>query len=300
MSGNRLFVALITVLSLNMRLVLLTSVLALSIATATTVAAISYSNFQIPGAQMTQVLGINNAGNLSGNYTDKNGITHGFVIVNGKLTNIDGASGNGATSYSLNNLNQVAGSYPANSFSNGFIYTPSTNTYTDIIVPTATAGTVAVSINDSGQVVGYFADNAGTHGFLFNGTTYQTFNMPGVIASFGVYINNKGLIAVQGLTATGDFVSSLYNGSSFMNLNVPGAGTVSAIHAVNNFNQCVFSWTDGSGNIHGSFYSKGKFTQLDYPGAFATRADGINDRGVVVGPYNPTNGAALQSYKAIP
>jgi probable HAF family extracellular repeat protein len=257
-----------------------------------------YSNFQIPGAQMTEMFGINNLGNLSGNYTDGSGVTHGALVVGHTVTNINDPNGTGSTCYGLNNLNQVAGSYATGSFSNGFVYSASNGTYTDIIAPTATAGTVAVGINDGGKVVGYFADNAGTHGFLFNGTTYQQLDMPGVTATFAISINNAGLIAVQGFTSGGAFISAVYNGTTYRPLNVPGAGTISAIHTINNHNQCVFSWTDAGGNFHGSFYSNGVFTQLDFPSAFGTRADGINDHAGIVGPYTPTNGAMFQSFKA--
>jgi probable HAF family extracellular repeat protein len=257
-----------------------------------------YSNFQIPGAQMTEMTGVNNLGNLSGNYTDAGGVTHCALVEGHTVTNINDPNGTGSSCFRLNNLNQVAGSYATGSFSNGFVYSASSATYTDIIVPTATAGTVAVGINDGGKVVGYFADNVGTHGFLFNGTTYQQLDMPGVIATFAVSINNGGLIAVQGITSGGAFISAVYNGTTYRPLNVPGASSISAIETINNHNQCVFTWTDASGNEHGSFYSQGVFTQLDYPGAFATHADGLNDHGLIVGPYTPTSGAMFQSYRA--
>jgi probable HAF family extracellular repeat protein len=54
----------------------------------------------------------------------------------------------------------------------------------------------------------------------------------------------------------------------------------------------VGSFTDANGHRHGFLLSDGQYTTLDDPnaGVFGTSAEGINDRGQIVGVYNDVNG----------
>jgi probable HAF family extracellular repeat protein len=260
---------------------------------------VQYIGFNVPGSQSTSMTGINNSGAIAGNYTDASGVSHCGLLVGHTLTNIDDPNevGSSTSCTGINNSNQVVGSYGnLGGFSNGFIYTA--GTFQDIIVPTATAGTVAVGINDLGQVVGFFADQVGTHGFFYNGSAYQQLDMGGgVLATFGFGINKAGIITIQAFTSGGEFTSALLIGNIYHPLNVPGA-TSSAIHFINNRNQAVFAWVDSSGNTHGELWSRGVFTQLDFPGSTNTHADGINDSGLILGFYVPSTGTQDQGFKA--
>jgi hypothetical protein len=248
----------------------------------------NYHKFTITGAKSTQMIGINDSGNYSGNYTDHMNVSHCALVVGNTVTDINDPNGTGSSCFLLNNSNQVAGSYAlSGGFSNGFVY--SAGVFTDIIVPTATAGTVAVGINNVGGVVGFFADNVGTHGFYYNGSTYQQLDYPGAAATLAFGINDNGKITLQVVTTQNTVIgATTTDGIHYHQLNVPGAVTT-AIHAINNHNQIAFTWTDAGGASHGSLYSQGQFYQIDVPGAAGgTHADGINNHADVVGLWQAT------------
>ena len=64
----------------------------------------------VPGSTFTQVLGINNYGQLSGVYQDAQGNSHGFVDTNGHFQTIDAPGGVGTTTINgINDKGQVVG-----------------------------------------------------------------------------------------------------------------------------------------------------------------------------------------------
>jgi uncharacterized membrane protein len=52
---------------------------------------------------------------------------------------------------------------------------------------------------------------------------------------------------------------------------------------------------DGNGAQHGYLLEQGRFTTVDVPGAAATDAFGINDRGQIVGAIGPAPAPQAQS-----
>jgi uncharacterized membrane protein len=64
---------------------------------------------------------------------------------------------------------------------------------------------------------------------------------------------------------------------------------------LNNRGQIVGFCTDASGTIRGSVLENGAFTTIEFRGAVATAALGINDRGQIVGSYSEVGGSALLS-----
>jgi probable HAF family extracellular repeat protein len=80
----------------------------------------------------------------------------------------------------------------------------------------------------------------------------------------------------------------------FVKLDYPGAA-VSFPLGINATRQIVGVRIDAAGVNHGYFYSNGKFTDIDFPGAAAipgggTFTGGINDRGDVAGVYTHRKG----------
>jgi hypothetical protein len=58
----------------------------------------------------------------------------------------------------------------------------------------------------------------------------------------------------------------------------------------------VGNYTDASGVGHGFVYNRGRFTNLDYPGAappLGTFLAGVNNSGAIVGQYSGTEGGAF-------
>ncbi|MGP0105015.1 cadherin-like domain-containing protein [Rhodoblastus sp.] len=124
------------------------------------------------GAQYaeTRALGINDAGQIVGFYTDSAENFHGFLDVGGTFTTIDDplagtAANEGTFATGINASGQIVGYYDdANGVGHGFI--DNGGSFTTIDDPNATIGTTAVQgINDAGQIVGSYEDGEGAHGF---------------------------------------------------------------------------------------------------------------------------------------
>jgi uncharacterized membrane protein len=105
--------------------------------------------------------GINDLGQIVGVYLDGTGF-HSFLDKRGVFTTID-PPGQVALATSINNLGQIAGSFPFcdDTGCPGFLDT--NGVFTTISVPGAIY-TVPEGINDLGQIVGIYADSAGLPG----------------------------------------------------------------------------------------------------------------------------------------
>ena len=128
-----------------------------------------FTTLDVPGADYTEPLSINNSGQVTGSYIDSSG-GHGFVYSNGTFTTFDPPGATDTKARSINDSGQVAGFFDDAEYEyRGFMY--SNGTSTTINVPGA-AGTRATSINNSGQVTGSYYEKRITgleinvHGFI--------------------------------------------------------------------------------------------------------------------------------------
>ncbi len=226
--------------------------------------------------------GINNAGQIVGNFWDETGIARGFLYSGGVFTTIDvpGATSWGTVASGINNLGQIVGQaagFPPPADVNrqvGFLY--ENGVLTTISVP-QTIATNAYGINDAGQIVGYSAGGR-EGGFLYTAGTFD----PMVFGGIALGINNAGEIV--GVTGGAGF---LYTAGTFTSIEVPGAGGTGA-HGINNLGQIVGYYATGPApeDRHGFVYEAGIFTTIDVPGATGgTVPWGINDAGQIVGYY---------------
>jgi probable HAF family extracellular repeat protein len=218
----------------------------------------------------THVYGINNNGQIVGDYVDASGHLHGFLF--------DAGSGTYTT---IDDLSTPFGS--------------STTNFTD---------TSLQAINDAGVIAGYLlARGTGSEsGFTYSGGTF----MGGGGAQSVDGINNLNHFAgwytdiftsghpSRGLLATGGPNSTLNNGGEIA-LNVPSSGVQQVqqtkAHGINNLDQIVGDWIGVDANVfgitsHGFFYNNGTYPIFDAPGAVnGTFAEGINDANLIVGYY---------------
>ena len=148
--------------------------------------------------QGTFTTGINNFGVVTGQVTDNNNATHGFVGTPGGFTDFDAPGANpviGCTCPSgINDLGAVTGNYiDTNSVNHGFVRTPEGEIipFDDSQPPAGTGagqGTTPQAINDLGEIAGYYTDgNGATHGFVRTpGGKIITFDAPGAPGGTGV------------------------------------------------------------------------------------------------------------------
>jgi predicted membrane protein len=109
---------------------------------------------------------INPAGTTAGTYTDASNVTHGFVrSPNGTITTFEAPGSAFMVVFAINPAGTLTGYYFTDTF-HGFLRAPH-GAFTTFDVPGST-GTAGFAINPAGTVTGVFFDAAGgMHGFLF-------------------------------------------------------------------------------------------------------------------------------------
>lgn len=175
----------------------------------------SYSFIGYLGASATFLYGINNSGEIAGQYVDAAGLYHGFVDINGSTTNIDCVNLNAAQTlpWGINNAGEVVGSYiDQRGGTHGFLYQAGFCTNLDY---SQAVSTTAVGINDDDQISGYFTDSLGAyHGFLYQAGNFgPPINYPGATGTDLHGINGDAQIA--GGCPNGDCPSFLYYQGTF-------------------------------------------------------------------------------------
>jgi hypothetical protein len=252
---------------------------------------------------------INNNGVEVGFYEDKQGVSHGYILDGETLTTLDDPNGTNTTPQSVqfNSQSEVVGYY-TNSSGNtvGFLYDTATQQFTDIPGPTGATLSAAEGINDQGWISGFYMDSGEViHGFLFQGTTYTTLDPPNTTATYAYGINNNGDVAITWVNRHNTYEGSVYNynANTYKTLNVPGAANGSEASYINNEGDVTFWWYDAKFVLHGALYTKyseKKFTfyTFDYPKAYQTVANGINDNNVFVGEFERKANIPFSGYIA--
>jgi probable HAF family extracellular repeat protein len=244
----------------------------------------TFARIDVPDASGTFALGINNAGQIVGTYTDDTG-NHAFLASGDQFTTIDAT-----VAYGINNLGQIVGStIGTDGLFHGFL--DSGSNVASIDVPGASF-TQALGISDTGAIVGYFnsfeIDGLGNRGFLSSGGSFTTIEVPGSPLTLAAGINTQGQIVGSYSDADGAARGYLYEGNSFTRIDVPGA-SATVVNGINNLGQIVGWYSDATGP-HAFLLSGGSFATIDMPGVSNLFANGINDRGEIVGYYSDAEG----------
>jgi probable HAF family extracellular repeat protein len=218
-----------------------------------------YTTLDVPGASTgaggtsqngTSANGINSAGNIVGLFYDEGGTRHGYRLSGGSFTTLDPPGSDRTQALSINDSDQIVGSYRASDAVHGFLL--SGGVYTTLDVPGSSL-TVAFGTNNAGEIVGDYQDSGGTfHGFLLSGGVYTTLDVPG-----------SPFTIAEGIDA---------------------AGQIAGWYAD------AFSPDEGPVGLHGFLLSGGVYTTLDVPGSTSTQVFAINDAGQVVGRYADASG----------
>jgi hypothetical protein len=150
-------------------------------------------------AGTTELLGMNNIGQIVGTYTD-GGAEHAFVYdsING-FVELDltgaGAVGNNIIALDVNDFGQIVGTYVdvGTGIRHGFLLKD--GVFTTIAHPDAAGfGSGGVSINNAGQIAGFYMDSTLTvNAFVYSGGVYSTVGMPNSGGAYG--ISNSGVVS---------------------------------------------------------------------------------------------------------
>jgi probable HAF family extracellular repeat protein len=214
-----------------------------------------FTTIDVPGASLTTAAGINDHGQIVGAYVDSTGQRHGYLDTNGRFTTIDPPGATSAEASGINDRGQIVGFYSDSTGQHGFLDT--NGTFTTINFPGASA-TDVTGINDHGQIVGVYEGSTGPHGFVDTNGSFTTLELPGT---------TNGSLLPLGINDRGQIDGLLFQDRGMGG--PPPHGLVA----------------------HGFLDTNGTFTTIDFPGAGAADATGINDHGQIVGVY----GADLQA-----
>jgi uncharacterized membrane protein len=111
----------------------------------------------IPGSTTAQATGINDASQVCGFFTDSNNVTHGWLLRQGSLLQLDYPDSTSTSAFGLNNNGIVVGTYTdvANN-THGFTYNTMTKKWVSVDDPDGVGTTIVNGINDAGLLVGFF------------------------------------------------------------------------------------------------------------------------------------------------
>jgi uncharacterized membrane protein len=158
------------------------------------------TQLDVPGANLTEAIGLNDQGEVVGDYRDATtGRFDGFLWRSGTFNVIDFPGATGTGLQGINNRGQIVGFYNLNNNPNGdthgFLYEFGQFTTIDIKLPGALQ-TVPYAINDSGEIVGLYVDNQGNHGFVLKSSEVRIIDFPiaSVTSTLIVGVNNAGTI----------------------------------------------------------------------------------------------------------
>jgi hypothetical protein len=226
-----------------------------------------------PGSVQTQATGINNAGLITGFWSDTNdGTDNNFAVLFEPVVSrvasisvvdplvafnqVPNSPAWVSQALGINNEDVVAGFYVDGwGTSHGYTYSLKTAAYTAVNVANG-APDAATGINDNGQVSGFYVNaKKQTVGFVKNSTggVVTSFHVPGTTFTQLLGINNSG-VAVGFYNDSNNVPHGLYytpaNGN-WLAVNDPAGVQGTVVNGINNKNQLVGFFIDAAGNFHG-------------------------------------------------
>jgi hypothetical protein len=205
----------------------------------------------------------------------------------------------------VNEPGLVVGNYGLFDLQHAATYDIGTGTWTTLPDVPNLPMNIGNGINSQGTAVG--VASMGNLNVTFNnvawiwdGTAYSFFTAPGAAAEFGTTaagINARGQVSGFFQDASGGFHGFLKDGSTFTQIDVPGA-TGTLAYAINNRSDVAGWYMDQQGGEHGFVLSGGNFTTIDVPGSRGTLVTGINEKGELAGLWFDVN--ATHAFTASP
>lgn len=246
----------------------------------------SYQTLDYPGSSQTIFWGLNDFGELAGQFEINAGTAHAMAYRHGRFELLDTAvlgtyfSAAGGPS----DLGVTFGGYAdATGVQHGFALHGNRLETVDF---TGHLNSNVDGLNDFGVVLGVYWDADGIfHGVQRLGRFDTTFDVSGARDTYPLGINDTGESVGYWDTADG-VTHGFYRDArgKITTLDVPGALATVAL-GINDVGQIAGYWFDNTGRIHAFVESKGKFTTFDMPGAANTYATAINNFGVIAGEW---------------
>lgn len=258
-----------------------------------------FTKVQVPGALETRPFGINNQGQIVGEYVDSEGLLRGFLLDDGRLTTIDAPYGASTSATDIDDNGRIVGTSrnadPASErFARGFVR-DAQGVFTSIDAPAAPPPpgrpefptTEIFGINNRGQIVGLVTDSEGIRPFLFDDGAFTVVDVPQAAdeaIALALDVDDRGRI-VGTYDLTGHGVLQTARGQ-FLTLDHPEGIGETILTGSNNRGQSTLFILDASGTGRGFLRDKGRFIEIEVPGALQSGPNAINGRGQIVGTYS--------------
>ena len=167
----------------------------------------TFTEYDVPGAVQTNLLSINEPGDVTGGFDpDGSGVFQGFIGRGGTITSFSVPGAASTFAYEINNSKQLVVGY----FIDGSVilhgyYRDASGALHFPIDPSGSVATVLFGLNGRNWVVGRYADSGGaTHGLFFiPPNQFSTFDFPGSTFTSLNGINDKGVICGRYVDASG-------------------------------------------------------------------------------------------------
>ena len=155
-------------------------------------------DFNNDASRRTTALGLNNGGDIVGDYRGTDLKTHGYLLSGGTFTTIDPPGSLRTTARAINSSGDIVGFFRDSTGFHGFLVNKSNLTSFTTIDFSGATFTLATGINDSGEIVGVHGDSQFVdHAFVRSagGTITAVADVPGAVDTDSWGIDSAGRIA---------------------------------------------------------------------------------------------------------
>jgi uncharacterized membrane protein len=213
----------------------------------------NYMTLDVPGSSATGAAAINDQGDILGPFTDAKG-THSFLLSKGRFSTVA--------------INLPAGQPFYGAWSTG--------------------------LDPQDNIVGGYATTIGSRGFLISRGVLGSLDFPGGYYDTFPLAINSGDEIVGYYCHTQAMPPDICHGfllakHTYTSIDAPGGAYGTFAAGISPQGDIVGGYTSSTGS-HGFLLSRGKFTNIDFPGAKGTSPSGINSEGDVAGYYTTTSG----------
>ena len=280
-------------------------------------------------ATWSRANGINDTGEIVGDYQTPDTRFHGFTYSAGTYTTYDEDTSESCGLFGINSTGDFAGSVGNGSTPRAFVNVKGVKTE---FMPGGGVSAWAYAINTKDEAVGTYYDGSGNaHGFSWLTGTITDINYPGAVQTTVIGINDTaeitgtytlssgltyGFTLIKGVYTSTDFADTAgvsktgaYTGNNWgvpdglaagylakptkftlTPITLPGGAQQGGFDGINNAGTFVGSYTDSKGKLHGMMLSSGAITNIDDTKGVSTVCRGINSNNEIVGDYFDTSG----------
>ena len=150
----------------------------------------------IPGVTQMTANGINDHGQVVGQFTDSHGMPHGFIYEEESFCQLDYPGAAETNILGINNLSQMVGMFTTLTATAGFLY--DRGTFSPPMTYPGPRGrevlTVQNGVNDRGEIVGVFQMLGWGNTAPLKAGNYEPLIYPGAIETAARGINNSGQV----------------------------------------------------------------------------------------------------------